>query len=1361
VFRDAGRHIASFTFALALIALAIAPPGAAQVVQVATLTVAQGRAAILRADGTAISPAPSGTSLGAGDRVATFAGSSAFVTFFDGSEMELGAEATVIIKEAGGEAARVNITLESVVGTTVHRVVTITGGSSYRVETGGTVAVVRGTVFAHHVDFNGDVTVALERCDPPPGAPPLTSVQCLEFPSLGRFLRVGERRTATARGEEITGQFSLGQPLFNVATEPVGRTGLGTDNPGQETGSRTVPQQTSLQPDDDKDQGPVVVITAIPAAVPPAAVPDAHRLIAFAARGTRILVVSNQQGLAVGDTIILNPGGPTEESAVIVGFGSVFIDRDLRFDHVAFEPFISIPRGGSTITPNPSPTPTLTTPTVTASTTTSPTATPTSSATSTVTATATPTVTASITPTGTTTSTLTSTPTLTNTPTQSPTATNTSTGTPTPTGTPSPTPTETPTPTSTPTETPTPTATSTATSTPTSTSTPTITPTPTNTPVLVGCTKTYIGASGGTWQTAGNWSPAGLPGSTDTVCVPAGKQVYMSPAGGTTYTISKLLTEPTSHVGLQSGTLNINAASILNGTFGIDLTATLGGTGQVTSNSFMWWWGGTITGSAELISNADMDIRWRSTSIPTLNGRTLRLASPATANVLTDASAGGFPQIAVRTGGAIIVDSGATLHLQGTGRIDVPSGSGTITNAGTLLKSGSTNTSIVEPSYTNTGTVTVQAGQLSFDGGGTNSSLMQTTGPAATSAFRFNGGTFTHTNASTVQGANVAVDSGTISFQGTYDITNSTTVVAGSATWTNTSTVLHVGGLNIGPLLGTATFNSGETIAARGIQMGNGTLQGSDLITTANGLNWTAGTIGGSNEIQLNAPSTITAAVSGNPLPVLDGRTLRVTNGVTASVFGAAATSWEIRDGASIIIDANGTLDLQTGGRLDAAGTGSKTLTNNGTLRRSGNTSTSIVEPVVTNNATVTVQAGQLSFDGGGTNSSLMQTTGPAATSAFRFNGGTFTNTSASTVQGANVAVDSGTISFQGTYDITNSTTVVAGSATWTNTSTVLHVGGLNIGPLLGTATFNSGETIAAGGIQMGNGTLQGSDLITTANGLNWTAGTIGGSNEIQLNAPSTITAQLGGNPLPSLSGRTLRITNGVTATVNGIVNSSWDIRNGAQIVIDSGGTLNLTSSGRIDAAGTGTKTITNNGTLRRSGNVNTTDVELIVNNAATVEALAGTLVLSAAYTQTAGETRVNGGTLDPNSTFTLQGGQLTGSGNVQGAVSNSGGDLSPGVGAGSDGDLNLVGAYSQSATSTFTVELGPTGADVDRVDITGAATLDGTLNVSLVGGFTPSPSQVFTIMTFTSRTGTFAAENLPPGFTIQYSSTDVTLTAP
>lgn len=55
--------------------------------------------------------------------------------------------------------------------------------------------------------------------------------------------------------------------------------------------------------------------------------------------------VSDQSGFAVGDAIVINPGGANEETKIIAGFGSILLASPLEFDHTTGEPIQKVPEG--------------------------------------------------------------------------------------------------------------------------------------------------------------------------------------------------------------------------------------------------------------------------------------------------------------------------------------------------------------------------------------------------------------------------------------------------------------------------------------------------------------------------------------------------------------------------------------------------------------------------------------------------------------------------------------------------------------------------------------------------------------------------------------------------------------------------------------------------------------------------------------------------------------------------------------------------------------------------------------------------------------------------------------------------------
>jgi len=103
-------------------------------------------------------------------------------------------------------------------------------------------------------------------------------------------------------------------------------------------------------------------------------------------------------------------------------------------------------------------------------------------------------------------------------------------------------------------------------------------------------------------------------------------------------------------------------------------------------------------------------------------------------------------------------------------------------------------------------------------------------------------------------------------------------------------------------------------------------------------------------------------------------------------------------------------------------------------------------------------------------------------------------------------------------------------------------------------------------------------------------------------------------------------------------------------------------------------------------------------------------------------------------------------------------------VGAGAR--LDVSGAFINASSGSITLDIGGTSAtQFGRVTVSDEATLDGELNVNLVNGFVPSEGNTFQLLTYGSRTGTFATINgtgLPNGLVLvpTYNATNLTFTA-
>ena len=142
-------------------------------------------------------------------------------------------------------------------------------------------------------------------------------------------------------------------------------------------------------------------------------------------------------------------------------------------------------------------------------------------------------------------------------------------------------------------------------------------------------------------------------------------------------------------------------------------------------------------------------------------------------------------------------------------------------------------------------------------------------------------------------------------------------------------------------------------------------------------------------------------------------------------------------------------------------------------------------------------------------------------------------------------------------------------------------------------------------------------------------------------------------------------------------------------------------------------------------------------------------------YTQTAGALVLAGGSISSSTTLDIQGGSLSGAGTIN-ANASINGLFSPGS---SPGIINISGDLILGPSSVTNIEIdGLTpGSGHDQVNVSGTATLDGTLNMTLIGAFVPGPTDVFTVMTFGSRVGDFATKNLA-GLRHSYNATSLNL---
>ncbi len=232
---------------------------------------------------------------------------------------------------------------------------------------------------------------------------------------------------------------------------------------------------------------------------------------------------------------------------------------------------------------------------------------------------------------------------------------------------------------------------------------------------------------------------------------------------------------------------------------------------------------------------------------------------------------------------------------------------------------------------------------------------------------------------------------------------------------------------------------------------------------------------------------------------------------------------------------------------------------------------------------------------------------------------------------------------------------------------------------------------------------------------------------------------------------------NGPGSLVLGGTTVNNQILVGANSTLTLGTGLNVSGQGAMNALNA-TSSLVNNGTIMTDGLGLTIDAlnwsnaggDLIASNNATL-----TLRQAARFND--GNLQVDAGatiSTENVNLFNVGSGVVKGNGLITVGTGTFVNDatVEPGVGVDSPGVINVLGNYSQGSTGTLNIELDGTDPGNgpgyhDQLAISGIATLDGTLNVSYVSGYTPNAFDSFSVVTFASQTGGFVNTNQPVGF--------------
>ncbi|TSA56640.1 MAG: hypothetical protein D4R45_00485 [Planctomycetaceae bacterium] len=255
-------------------------------------------------------------------------------------------------------------------------------------------------------------------------------------------------------------------------------------------------------------------------------------------------------------------------------------------------------------------------------------------------------------------------------------------------------------------------------------------------------------------------------------------------------------------------------------------------------------------------------------------------------------------------------------------------------------------------------------------------------------------------------------------------------------------------------------------------------------------------------------------------------------------------------------------------------------------------------------------------------------------------------------------------------------------------------------------ATINCPVTIL--GI---NTNIDGNGPIEFENSVEWSSGEIAGSDTLFVNGEFS---------LNGFSRKTL--TECVMVNRNSAIwseDGDFRMQGGAEFINNAGASFDIQNDKLLDSY-SGGGSIINKGTFSKSSGGGITTVEVPFDNHGNL------LILS-------GEIRFTGN-LENKVDGTIEG---TGTLDVASSQFINDGTVSPGP---STGVLNVNGDYVHSTTASLNIELGGNtpGSQYDQLDISQAAILDGLLDISLVGGFTPAEGDSFTVMHYNAINGGF-----------------------
>jgi hypothetical protein len=537
------------------------------------------------------------------------------------------------------------------------------------------------------------------------------------------------------------------------------------------------------------------------------------------------------------------------------------------------------------------------------------------------------------------------------------------------------------------------------------------------------------------------------------------------------------------------------------------------------------------------------------------------------------------------------------------------------------------------------------------------------------------------------------------------------------------------------------SFNNGTSLAINGATISNA---GTISLNSAGSLTTlfvaTAATLTGAGAVTMSNNSE--NQVDGNGGAIFTNKstiqgvgmigphfTLANQGTINANVSGAILA---LGEGNAIGYTNTATLEATNGGILQINTGGPGSLNNTGGTIKAIGANSQVQFPGSGNNIT----GGTLTSSSGGT---IVQTAGSTTLTSVT-NSGTFQIQNGAFVNPSGTLINNGTLQINSGGSLTGLNLSTASATLTGNGTVVLNNNPASIIDGNGGLTFTNQSTIQGGGAIGPHVTFM---------------------NKGTLSVPAASTLNING-PFVNFSGTTLRggkylVTGTLQFTGANIITSAANLTlsGTASQIIDQNGGNGLAKFAANAAAGSftlaGNRNFTTAAAFRNSGNMKISAGSVF------------TLAPAKGYTQNGGSTIVDGNL--KAGLINIQAGSVFGTNTLRGNVQSSG-TITPGDSSTQTGLLAITGNYTQNPAGSFNISIGglTAGSQYAQLNVARAATLGGTLNLTLINGFVPNIGDTFKVLNASSVSGTFATINSlcinsDEQFAVTYEATDVLLT--